>query len=117
MSYCAGCRPRNKQCSFLKKRCERLMSGKLQYCSECEEFPCQRLQQIDDNYRTRYRMSMVDNLRYLGRHGMEALLAREAEAWKCPDCGGIICCHNGICFNCGVEKLKNKKKLYRWEDD
>jgi hypothetical protein len=28
-----------------------------------------------------------------------------------------IFCHNGICFNCGLDKLKNKEKLYRWEDD
>jgi len=43
-------------------------------------------------------------------------LEREEERWRCPTCGGTICCHNGICFDCGLEKLKAKKKVYRWED-
>jgi len=43
-------------------------------------------------------------------------LEREEERWRCPTCGGTICCHNGICFDCGPEKLKAKKKVYRWED-
>jgi hypothetical protein len=28
----------------------------------------------------------------------------------------MVCCHNGICFNCGLEKLRNKKKKYRWNE-
>jgi hypothetical protein len=31
-------------------------------------------------------------------------------------CGGLICCHNGICFNCSLEKLRNKKQKYRWNE-
>ncbi len=32
MPYCAGCRPRGKNCAFLKKRCELLGQGQVQYC-------------------------------------------------------------------------------------
>jgi hypothetical protein len=28
----------------------------------------------------------------------------------------LICCHNGICFNCSLEKLRNKKQKYRWDE-
>ena len=117
MSYCAGCRPRGKQCAFLKKRCAKLMNDIVQYCYECDEFPCHSLEHMDKRYQTFFRMSMIENLEYIKEHGIAELLEREEEKWQCPDCGGVICCHNGICFSCGLEKLKNKKKLYRWTDD
>jgi hypothetical protein len=116
-TYCAGCRPRGKNCAFLKKKCDLLGNGRVQYCYECNEFPCRRLKQLDKRYRTNYRMSMIENLLYIRDNGVQKLLEREAEKWRCPECGGVICCHNGICFSCGLEKLKNKKRRYRWEDD
>jgi len=117
MPYCAGCRPRDKNCAFLKKRCNLLMSGQVKYCYECNEFPCHTLENIDKRYKERYRMSMIDNLKYIKEHGMSMFLKKEEKKWQCPDCGGTICCHNGICFSCGLEKLKNKKKIYRRTDD
>ena len=117
MPYCIGCRPRDKQCAFLKKRCNLLLEGKVQYCYECEDFPCTRLQHLDKRYRSNFRMSMLENLEYIRENGIEQFLLKEEEKWKCPECGATICCHNGICFNCGLDRLKNKKKLYRWEDD
>jgi hypothetical protein len=62
-------------------------------------------------------MSMIENLEYIKQNGIEKFLAKEEEKWKCPECGGTICCHNGICFSCGLEKLKNKKKKHRWTYD
>ena len=117
MPYCRGCRPRNKNCAFLKKRCKLLMEGKVKYCYECPDFPCENLKHIDANYRKKFRMSMIENLEFIREHSIEKLLEREAEKWKCPQCGETICCHNGICFNCGLEKLKVKERLYRWDDD
>ena len=117
MPYCIGCRPRDKKCAFLKKRCQLLMSGKVTYCYECEDFPCEHLRRIDKRYRTLYRMSMIDNLGFMAINGIQRFLEKEEGKWKCPECGGVICCHNGICFNCGLEKLRNKKNLYRWDDE
>ena len=117
MSYCTGCRPRDKRCSFLKKRCTLLMNSKVKYCYECNDFPCQWLNHIDKRYRMYFRMSMVENLESIKKNGIGQFLEKEEERWKCPECGGVICCHNGICFSCGVSKLRDKKKLYRWEDD
>jgi hypothetical protein len=116
-TYCAGCRPRGKNCAFMKKRCERLGNGLVKYCYECAEFPCRRLQQLDKRYRMLFRMSMIDNLQYIKEHGIKKFIEKEEKKWKCPECGGVICCHNGICYTCGLEKLKNKKKKYRWTDD
>ena len=117
MPYCIGCRPRDKKCAFLKKRCNLLLSGQIQYCYECGEFPCRGLQGIDKRYRTLYRMSMIENLESIKKEGIQRFLEKEAEKWRCPECGAVVCCHNGICFNCGLEKLKCKKKLYRWGDE
>ena len=108
---------RDKKCAFIKKGCHLLLSGQIEYCYECSDFPCEKLRKLDKKYRTRFRMSMIENLQYIKENGIKQFLIREEQKWKCPDCGETICCHNGICFNCGLDLLRNKKKLYRWEDD
>jgi hypothetical protein len=113
--YCKGCRPRGKLCAFLKKKCSLLLNNSVQYCHQCNEFPCNNLSGIDKRYRTLYRMSMVENLLAIKEQGIEEFLKEQEEKWKCPVCGEVICCHNGVCFNCSVEDLKNKKQKYRWE--
>ena len=60
---------------------------------------------------------MIENLEFIKDNGMTTFLQQEANKWKCPECGAEICCHNGICFNCGLDKLARKKNRYRWEDD
>jgi len=117
MPYCEGCRPRDKKCAFLKKRCKLLMNNKVKFCYECKGFPCERLKHIDNRYRTLFRMSMIDNLEFIKKNGMSRFLSKQNKEWQCPKCGDLICCHNGICFKCGLSALKRKKKLYRWGDD
>ena len=116
MAYCKGCRPRDKKCAFLKKKCELLLKNKVRFCYECEEFPCENLEHIDKRYQTFFRMSLIDNLKLIKKHGLTKFLDSQKKKWQCPNCGEVICCHNGICFSCDLEKLKNKKKRYRWED-
>lgn len=117
MPYCIGCRPRDKKCAFLKKKCEKLLNDKVKYCYECEDFPCESLKRLDKRYRTFFRMSMIENLEFIEKKGLAEFLKTEKEKWKCKKCGGVICCHNGICFDCSLNKLKNKKRLYRWGGD
>ena len=93
------------------------MSGEVQFCYECADFPCENLCKLDKGYRTDFRMSMIENLEAIRENGMVQFLKKQGEKWKCPECGGVICCHNGICFSCGLDLSKNKKKRYRWEDD
>jgi len=116
MPYCAGCRPRGKVCAFLKKQCRLLISSEGNYCFQCGEYPCLRLRRLDGRYRSRFRMSMIENLRFIKTEGMAKFLSGEEGKWRCPTCGGVISCHNGICFSCGLERLKAKKKIYTWED-
>jgi hypothetical protein len=116
MPTCTGCRPRGKQCAYLKKKCPKL-NGEIQFCFECAEFPCHRLRTIDARYRSRYRTSFIENLTFIKEKGMEKFLQSQEKKWRCPNCGEMICCHNGICFKCGLEKLRAKKQKFRWEDN
>jgi hypothetical protein len=117
MPYCAGCRPRNKKCAFLKKQCPKLLNSEVTFCFECTSFPCDRLKTIDNRYKARYKVSLIENLNFIKKHGMKNFLAEQERLWKCPNCGELVCCHNGICFNCELEKLRNKKEKYRWFDE
>jgi len=114
MMYCMGCRPRNKACAFLKKKCDLLRKGKVQYCYECEDFPCEPLSAIDRRYKANFRMSEIENLRRVRDEGIEAFLESEEDKWRCPECSGVVCCHNGVCFDCGLDKLRKRKRMYRW---
>jgi hypothetical protein len=114
-AYCKGCRPRNKQCAFLKKKCSLLLNGSINFCYECGEFPCERLSRLDTRYRAEYKMSMVQNLKDIKNQGLPAFLIKQSETWRCPECGGVICCHNGICYDCGLDRLRETANLCRWE--
>jgi len=110
---CPGCIPRGKNCLFMD--CTLLTQGKVRFCFECEQFPCKRLKALDKRYRTSYHLSMIENLVSIRDDGIEAFLAKETEKWQCPKCGGMICCHNGLCLACDLETLCQNKK-YRWNE-
>jgi uncharacterized OB-fold protein len=46
-------------------------------------------------------MSMIENLEYIQKNGIDNFLKKERERWKCSKCGGIICVHNKKCYTCG----------------
>jgi len=105
--HCIGCRPRNKQCAFLKGRCAKLIDGRVKFCFECGQMPCKSLKAIDLRYRTRYGMSMAGNLKFIEKNGVEKFLKQQAAKYKCPKCGDVICVHNGKCYAC--DKIESWK--------
>jgi hypothetical protein len=100
ITHCSGCRPRNKQCAYIKGQCELLRKGEVTFCYECPRFPCPRLLHIDMRYQTRYGMSFVQNLKDIEKYGAAALLRRLKKRFACPKCGGPLSIHNGKCFAC-----------------
>ena len=114
--YCPGCLPRGKNCTFMSNSCDLLGKGLVRFCYECGDFPCVRLKAIDKRYRTKYHMSMIDNLIFIKEHGTGSFLEKEEAKWQCAKCGGMICCHNGLCFTCNLEKMRLNRK-YRWDDE
>ncbi len=99
---CTGCRPTDKSCAFVKKNCKKLLNKEIEYCFECNVFPCEKLKNIDERYRRKYEMSMIDNLNYIQKNGIDDFLKKERQRWKCPKCGGVICVHDKRCYSCEV---------------
>ena len=102
VSHCAGCRPRDKQCAFIKKRCAKIGRKEIAFCFECGEMPCPDLLRVDKLYRTKYGMSLVANLEFLRAKGMTAFLRLQKKEHACPECGDIVCVHNRKCLSCGT---------------
>jgi hypothetical protein len=115
-AYCEGCLPRGKNCLHMGDQCRTLREGLVRFCYECADFPCKQLKNLNKRYSTKYHLSMIDNLNTIKEEGIESFLIKEEEKWACPDCGGTICCHNGLCLKCKVDKLFQNKK-YRWGEE
>ena len=107
---CPGCRSRARpetrkaqsRAGCIVKNCDRLAKSKTPYCSEsCDRFPCPRLKQLDQRYRTKYGMSMLENLRRISEYGIRDFVREEKTKWTCPECGDLICVHRPECLSCG----------------
>ena len=85
------------------KNCPVIKTNESGFCYECEKFPCLRLKQLDKRYKTKYRMSMLENLSLIKENGIEYFLQREEKRWTCPICGEIVCVHRNICPNCKTD--------------
>jgi hypothetical protein len=107
---CPGClgANTNKSNSCIKckiKNCSILRRNSYKYCFSCRIMPCERLEHLDKRYRTRYGMSMLENLANIRRFGIRQFVKNESLRWKCPVCGGVICVHDGHCHSCGKRRL------------
>ncbi len=114
-TYCPGCFPRGENCRHMADSCELLAKGLIRFCFECQDYPCRRLKGLDKRYRTKYHMSMIENLNAIKEKGMQAFLEKQEEHWRCPTCGEMICCHNGLCLSCDFDTFLQNKK-YRWNE-
>ena len=99
---CSGCRSRKSDCAFIKKDCDKLSTKQIEYCFECTDFPCEKLKKLDNRYRTKYGMSMIENLEYIQKNGISKFVENERERWKCSKCGEVICVHNRKCYSCEI---------------
>ena len=98
---CIGCRSRASLCTFIKKSCKALANKEpVEFCFECSDFPCERLERIEKTYTQRYGLSLIGNLKYIQEKGMDAFLECEKEKWTCPTCDGVICIHTKQCYTC-----------------
>jgi hypothetical protein len=108
---CPGCRGedtfKSKSCVMCKIRnCEKLVTGGMKYCFDCDEFPCGRLTHLDKRYRARYGTSPIDNLTSIREIGIRNFVENENKKWICPECGAMLCMHQPQCLSCGYMWLK-----------
>ena len=102
---CPGCRSddtyKSKSCVTCRiKNCDKLLESSIQYCFSCKDFPCARLRQLDKRYRTKYAMSMIDNLNTIKALGIREFIKNQKERWACLQCGAILCVHRPQCPSC-----------------
>ena len=103
---CPGCNHRDdaikagacRRCTI--KLCEK-QGRPNRFCFRCPVYPCRRLRDLDKRYRTRYGMSMLDNLEFIRENGVRRFVAREKERWACPGCGATLSVHRAACLRCG----------------
>ncbi len=103
---CPGCNGEDlakpRYCVTCKiKTCDTIASGTSSFCVDCDSFPCGRLRQLDKRYRTKYGMSMIENLLRIQEVGTEAFVTAEKAKWACPECGSLLCVHLPHCGVCG----------------
>ena len=105
VSHCSGCRARDKQCAFLKKRCEIIRDNKIEFCYQCDKFPCDSLKRLDKNYIKRYNYSFIDNLIFIKQNDIDTFISKEISKYKCSSCGDIKSVHNHKCYTCSRDEL------------
>jgi hypothetical protein len=112
---CDGCWEEDKQkpesCKkCIIKNCISLEKTDSKFCYDCEKYPCKRMKQLDKRYRTKYNMSMFENLMFIKSKGIESFLENENKRWRCSCCGAILCVHRDFCFICKEPKIIQKTK-------
>jgi hypothetical protein len=102
---CPGCRgndrgkPKTRVLCRIKN-CEARSRHGGDFCTGCTNFPCKQLSRLDNRYRTKYGMSMIDNLRSIEAEDLMRFADKEKVKWACPGCGESICVHEPHCLAC-----------------
>lgn len=83
---CFGCGNMNK-----RKSCQNYFifncKNKIDFCFECKNYPCTRLKKLDKRYKTKYNMSMLENLDFIKINGLQDFLQYQNKKYKCDKCG------------------------------
>jgi len=98
---CKGCRVQNKKCSWIKKNCALVRKGEVDFCFECDDFPCADLKKLDERHVRDDDISLIDNLCRIKEVGVKRWVKEQAKKWSCPGCGGEVCVFDGECYDCG----------------
>ena len=94
-NHCNGCRAPDRKCHIncAISACEKVQS---RFCSPgCTEYPCRRLRHLDERYRKKYGMSMMENLEAIRRDGIRAFVRPSGNAGPARPAGGRSMCTMG----------------------
>ena len=98
---CPGCNNIDNKSNYhircIIRNCKILQQNKWKYCSsKCDKFPCTRLKNLDKRYRTKYGMSMIENLHHIEENGIKEFVRQEEKKWVKED--KIFCVHLKMYF-------------------
>jgi len=74
-------------------------------CSECAEFPCDRLKRFVDVHivdGVSHHRDIIEDLEYARTEGVAALLRHQAERARCRSCGHTDYWFSRMCTKCGA---------------
>jgi len=102
---CFGCRSTDptkliSRVNCQIKNCQKIISPTIDFCYNCASFPCTRLKQLDKRYRTKYQMSMIDNLHMIKEVGLHKFVLAQDDQWRCDQCGSLLSVHRSYCLVC-----------------
>jgi hypothetical protein len=109
-NQCPGCNAQEngkpKYCrTCVIKYCDQLNNGNKKFCYQCSSYPCRRLRQLDKRYRTKYGMSMLENLDNIKISGISSFIKQEKKRWECPVCKSTLSVHRNKCLHCGTPPI------------
>jgi hypothetical protein len=79
---CAGCRNIEGNCPVIKGKCETykcVIEKKIEFCFECDDFPCVKLQPCADRANILPHNMKIVNLCTIKRDGVEQFIGRSSE--------------------------------------
>ena len=85
---------------------ERICDGKLSvakvtFGAEPKDYDIQEFDlNLEKSYNKRYQASLIENSRFVQRHGLDMFMQIQKETYTCSKCGGIISVHDGACSEC-----------------
>jgi len=89
--------------AFIKKDCALIRKQEIEFCFECNNFPCENLIKLDQRHYRDDNLSMIDNLQRIKKIGVKQWLKEQERKWTCQKCGGNICVMDKECYDCGYK--------------
>ncbi|MDP2792028.1 MAG: hypothetical protein Q8O15_09775 [Rectinemataceae bacterium] len=92
------------------KTCPEKNGDERSLCNSCIKYPCRRIKDLDKRYRIKYGENIIRNFESIRASGIDAFIAQEEIAWKCPRCENLLCVHRETCLICGSPNERFPKK-------
>ena len=76
-------------------------------CTDCEELPCYRINNLINMGRYLHRKEYLPNLEKIREMGVQEWVKYEEERWRCPECHLPMRWYDAKCTGCGGPRSKN----------
>lgn len=103
---CEGCRNQDESKPEHCRKCkikDCIHQKELEYCWECEDYPCAIIKRMDKSYRQRYGESIIQQAQVIQEKGWDAYFDKEDKRLRCPQCQGLLSIHRKFCSECGFK--------------
>lgn len=85
------------------------VSKGLEYCYECTEFPCQRIEDFSQD-NVPHHLMVIINQKVLAERGCEQWLEDQRIRWSCTACGEPFSWYQKSCTKCGSDLFDCEKE-------